>query len=228
MLQAAYESAWHHPGVAWLMALALVVAVLATRPRLLAFLLGFAIEIALDAYFSAPFAPKLPASLGTAVAVAFVILGDYRYFVVLEGALAGGFDKARAWLVALPWAFVVPVASTIARQIAPKTLSDDRTTYLVYELMFFALAIGVRAFVLPRRAAALADETRRWLSRVTAFEIVQYGLWALADVVILAGASEPGYLLRIAPNVLYYGGFLFFVWRTAPAALRDGPSKNPS
>jgi hypothetical protein len=50
---------------------------------------------------------------------------------------------------------------------------------------------------------------------VASFEIVQYALWALADVLILSGMSW-GFLLRIVPNSLYYAFFLPFVWWTAP------------
>lgn len=214
MFQKAYESAWHHPGVAWAAALLLLVLVLVRRPKLSVFLGLFAVEIALDAYFSAPFAPKVPAAVGTALSIAFVILGDYRYFVVVEGALGGSFDRARAWLVALPYAFIVPIASTIVRQTAG--FSDERKTFLVYELMFFVLALVMRFAVLPKRLAAAKPEIRAWVERVTHFEIVQYALWATADVLILSGVGEPGFLLRIVPNVFYYGVFLLFVWRTAP------------
>lgn len=234
MFQAAYESAWHHPGAAWAGAIALVVAVLLRRPALRGVLLVLAAEIALDAFFSAPFAPKLPGGLGTAVAILFVILGDYRYFVLVEMARlapspspssspssALGLGPLAAWLRALPWAFVVPLAQTAAIQLFPRTFADERRTYLVYELLFFALALAVRVVALPRRFAGAPDEMRAWAERLTHFEMVQYALWALADVLILSGVTELGYLLRIVPNVAYYAGFVAFAWRSAPARFCD-------
>gem|GEM_PF-5782227 len=57
---------------------------------------------------------------------------------------------------------------------------------------------------------------RRSAGAVLAFVTVQYTLWATADVLILAG-HDAGFALRLAPNALYYGLFLPFVYATAPA-----------
>jgi hypothetical protein len=44
-------------------------------------------------------------------------------------------------------------------------------------------------------------------------------LWASADVIILAGV-DAGFGLRLAPNIMYYVGFVPFAWLTAPEELR--------
>jgi hypothetical protein len=41
--------------------------------------------------------------------------------------------------------------------------------------------------------------------------------WASCDVLILSGV-EAGHLLRIVPNVLYYGALLPFILLRAPAS----------
>jgi hypothetical protein len=92
--------------------------------------------------------------------------------------------------------------------------------FLVYEAMFFVLALVIYAAVLPKRLAGVDPDLARWVKLLTLFELMQYGLWATADVLILSGVTEPGYLLRVVPNTLYYGAFLPFAWVTAPAALR--------
>ncbi len=175
----------------------------------------FAVEIALDAWLTGSLSPiHAPPQLGWVVPVVFVILGDLRYFVVIE-ACAPRPVAWRAALVSTGLAFIVPVTTQIARAISKRVHDDDSVNYLVYELLFFGLAATFRLFVVPSRTKDSDPERRALALRVTEFEIVQYGLWACADILILSGLEGPGYALRIAPNVLYYVGFLFFVWSSA-------------
>ena len=48
------------------------------------------------------------------------------------------------------------------------------------------------------------------------FVIGYYGLWAAADAIILTTGADMGFLLRVLPNALYYGGFVPVVAWTAP------------
>ena len=50
-----------------------------------------------------------------------------------------------------------------------------------------------------------------YLRAVTAYVAAYYGLWALSDVLILAGV-EWAWGLRAVPNQLYYAFFVPFVW----------------
>jgi hypothetical protein len=173
---------------------------------------AFAIEIALDAWLTGSLSPlHAPAGLEWVVPVVFVILGDLRYFVVVEACT----PRPVLWrsaLLSLALAFVVPVTTQIARALFKRVHDDESVNYLVYELLFFLLAIVMRLFVVPPRMEGSDAGARTLALRVSEFEIVQYGLWACADIVILSGLEGPGYALRIVPNVLYYVGFLFFVF----------------
>ena len=73
---------------------------------------------------------------------------------------------------------------------------------------------------LARAASRLSPEVSRWLREVTGFVAVQYALWALADAVIL-WVHPAGFLLRVVPNVLYYGLFVGYVFLRAPPAIRS-------
>ncbi len=159
----------------------------------------FAIEIAADAYLNGPWTFVKPnTALSTACGVTFVILGDFRYFVVFEKSL----HNAHIWLRALAWAFVVPVAAQIVRWIIPRIEHDERSTFLLYELLFFALAAGFRTWRVPRAKDV------RLARRATTFEIVQYGAWILADVGLSLWERDAFYLLRLVANLLYYVAFV--------------------
>jgi hypothetical protein len=172
---------------------------------------AFAVEIALDAWLTGSLSPvHAPLGLEWIVPVVFVILGDLRYFVVVETCT----PKPVLWrsaLMSVALAFVVPVATQVARALFKRVHDDESVNYLVYELLFCALAIVMRVLVVPRRTQGSDARARALALRVSEFEIVQYGLWACADIVISSGLEGPGYALRIVPNVLYYVGFLFFV-----------------
>lgn len=215
MFEEAYHSVYHHPYSMWAVGAA-VLALLLARPKagfLGVALVVFQLEIMLDAWLTGGLKPIDDGSvLATVAAVTFVIFGDLRYFILLER-----FGNPRAkletsfWLfLPIAYALVVPIASNVARYAWP---GNFRALFLTYELMFACVAVGVRAVVLPRRENDAARDT--FAVRLTHFEIVQYLLWATADVAILLGA-DAGYLLRFVPNLMYYAAFVPFVWRIAP------------
>jgi len=224
-----YASPLHDPLFFWVAAIVFVLVLASRLPFLAGFLVVFTFEIVADALATGALSP-IPkgAPWGTPVAVAFVILGDFRYFLLVERFAGKDRGGAAVLGAAAAWAFVVPVVSFVLRNAMPSLAAPARVTYLTYELLFLALALALRLAVLPRRAAGAAPEVRRWLMEVTVFEVVQYGLWATADIVILSGA-EVGLLLRLVPNAMYYAFFLPFVLMRAPAELRawrGGPTVN--
>jgi hypothetical protein len=164
----------------------------------------FAVAIAADAYLNGPWTfLKSGSAWATAASVTFVIVGDFRYFVVLEHATTNRFKLLRD----LAWAFVVPVTSQIVRWTFPRIEHDELSTYLLYEILFFSLAAGVRVFRVPRAASA------RLAKRATQFELLQYGLWIAADIGLATVGSDACYALRLAPNLLYYVAFVPMMMR---------------
>lgn len=216
-----YSSPWHHPGLLLPLALGGLAYVLALRSRhpaawspfLRAWLLGWAIEIVLDASLTG-FATPLHGhpSAERVASIVFVILGDLRAYLLLERLVSPSRSWPSTLARALAWSLVASVAVAVATRVAPGSFAATRNIFLFYELLSLALFSLWRFALIPRRAPELARD-------VATFFLVQYALWASSDVLILSGV-EPAYLLRIVPNVLYYGLFVAFVAWRAPRDLR--------
>ena len=221
MFRNVYDSAWYQPIFFWLAGIALLVAVTRRLPFLYAYLVAFTLEILADVTLTGAGSPVPPnGRLAGALGLIFIVLGDARYFVLVARARSCALT-ARTGLVALGLALIVPALSYVAERAFPSAHSNARVLYLVYELMFVVLAVVMRAWIArsawPREADPAA---RRTALLATHFEIAQYGLWAMADVVILTG-HDAGYALRLVPNAMYYAMFLPFVAWAAPRALRE-------
>lgn len=223
-----YASPWHHPGLLLPAATAALVAVLVQRdnhpdawsPFLRAWLLGWGIEIVVDAALTG-FASPLHGfpSVDRVAVIAFVILGDLRAYLLLERLVAPARPWSATWARAVGWSFVASLLVAAATKVAPETFAHRRKVFLFYELISLALFGLWRFALVPRRAPALDPRAARLARDVAAFFVVQYALWASSDVLILAGV-DAAYLLRIVPNVLYYGLFVAFVLVRAPRDLR--------
>jgi len=146
--------------------------------------------IALDAWLDLDLSP-LPARFATPVAIAFVILGDFRYFVALTPDRPGR---------ALGRSLVVPVATQLVRFLLPALVTTPRLTFLVYEVSMLVWLLVLS----PRERP-----------RLTAFVAAQYALWAAIDVLVLAAGPSPWLALRLVPDVLYYVLFVPYVLRYA-------------
>lgn len=218
-----YSSTWHQPVSFWVAGAPLFVVLSLRLARLRAsrapdlFLLVALwlaqIEIACDAGLTSSWTPLTGRAATTAI-ITFVILGDFRFFVLL-GRYARARPSILHWL-ALPAAaaFVVPVS---AHAIAPTFWPENtRALFLTYELLFSAMALLVRLGFVPRLPSS---NSSRWLARLTSYELAQYGLWATADVLILLG-HDVGFAVRLVPNTMYYVGFVAFAYLTAPKELR--------
>ena len=185
-------------------AAALVVLVLAQRQRGLVRAYGtvFSVAIAADAWLNGAWTPvKLKPEW--VIPVFFVILGDFRYFVVLEEAFAHALKLVRAALLA----FVVPVSMQIIRWRVPRIEHDDRMTFLVYELLFLLFALAIRFLVVPRA------KDRTLARRATDFELVMYGTWIAADLGIIFAEKDAFYLVRMVANLLYYVALVPFMMK---------------
>lgn len=221
--EAIYGSPWHNPG-ATLVSLTLVLWLLSRKlPFFTAWSVLFLCEITLDALLTGEISPWRNTATVGYVAIPFVILGDARYFMLVERFTRAPDPAAptppRALVIALAQSLPVPALSIGLTKLLPHLLPDARSLFLVYEVEFLLVALAWRFWYLPPRLAKVPADTARWLRELTAFEAVQYLLWAAADVVILLH-HDAGFALRIVPNVMYYGLFLPFALMRAPRELR--------
>jgi hypothetical protein len=132
----------------------------------------------------------------------FVWLGDFRVLWLHFADAGDAPDPRGAARPAAALACLVPV--TTGALYAPVWMgfveAPSQVLWLIYEVLFFALALWLRA-----RTANPALRTI-WL-----YVLAYYGLWASADVLILSGV-DLGWALRVLPNQLYYAFFVPFVW----------------
>lgn len=155
--------------------------------------------------------------LASAVPLFFVLAGDLRYLLLVTSADAAGeihFER-RGLAAAAGLTLIVPIFSQVATLLLPESLDREsldraRLLFLVYEVAFASLTLVLIARHPKVRKVA-------WIRRVSRFVVLYYGLWASADLVILVTGSDLGYLLRVVPNLLYYGGLIAMMGGSAPA-----------
>jgi len=81
---------------------------------------------------------------------------------------------------------------------------DANSIWLVYEVLFVAVALTLRARLVPARVAPAQPAVRAFLRAALLYVAVYYGLWGVADALIQIGGLDVGWLLRVVPNQLYY------------------------
>ena len=162
----------------------------------------FALLIAGDAYANGALTP-VPANTpwATFFGVSFVIIGDFRYYLLVEEARAPKRKPIVVLAIAVVLAFVVPLAAQFFRATTSIS-SDTRTTYLTYEALFLGFLL-VYGFAMKRRSTALER-------RLFTFELVQYLAWVSIDVLLLVTKADVLHLFRVVPDVLYYVVFVPF------------------
>lgn len=225
--EAFYDSALQHPWLLWLAAL-LGGAFCVTRPGLDASVRRYGAVLTLlslaDAWLTSSHVyglGTLSAPLASAVPLFFVLAGDFRFLLLFGAATPdGGIAlRARGLAAAAALTALVPIASQLVLLALPGSESA-RVLFLVYELLFVALTLA-----LLRRHPRAARTP--WLARVGRFVLLYYGLWAGADVLILAGLREPGFALRVVPNLLYYGGLIAVIgWAASARTVGTGSTKS--
>lgn len=183
------------------------------EPRAARFVRAWAIVFTIETILDPPLiiyggVPVLP----------FVLLGDFRVFLLVFGVARPESLVAGAIRRAALWTTIVPIVAYGGWYALDATLGPlhDQTLWLVYELCFLALALWMRGVWLPAQRAS----AERYLRAVLGYVAAYYALWALSDLLILAGV-ELGWLLRVVPNQLYYvfwvpvAFLLFFAPRNA-------------
>ncbi|MCC6811106.1 MAG: hypothetical protein IT381_26995 [Deltaproteobacteria bacterium] len=226
-MDALYQSAWHHPGIAWTANALLLVFGMRLVPGYLKRFVGLAlIAICLDAWLTGALAPPIAKEHGKAVGIVFVILGDLRYFYLLERFTRTSASLPRVLGIATAIAFIVPLWQTAIMQLWPAPFQTSRTIFLSYEALFVLVCVLLWQVLYASRVVALTPAFAVFLQRLTAFELVQYVAWATIDVLLLNG-QEWALALRVVPNILYYGGFLWFVALNAPPLEDTAPVPAP-
>jgi hypothetical protein len=178
--------------------------------------LAFALETILDPFAGGPLVRWLGLGEGAATAVVFlfVLLGDFRVFLLIFGldAVRTGRPARHAIAAAAGWTLVVPVATAIVHRslAAAYGTLPGQVLWLVYELGFLALTVVFASIVLPRRIDDPA--LRRYLAAVVAYVAAYYALWAAADALILTTGADAAWALRMVPNQLYYALYVPFVY----------------
>ena len=166
---------------------------------------AFALTTLADAVLTSKLSP-LGAS--TAVAVFFVILGDFRLFLLSERAARPRGPVFTAARRALGFAFLTPVLQHGAAFLLPQTFAGKelRFTFLTYEI----ICLVVLALYAKLGAREGDDDDVTLGNRVVGFFALQYLLWIVADASILFVPSlrDLGFGLRLVPNVMYYGVFV--------------------
>jgi hypothetical protein len=183
-----------------------------------AYAVTFAIETMLDPLTTGPLLRALgltDGAAGTAVMIGFVLIGDFRVYLLLFALLA--IADGRSWRAGLPtaiaWTLLVPLIayplSVGVRTLRPD--ADPNTIWLLYEVLFVLVALALRAILVPRRVAGDQPALRGFLREALAYVVLYYGLWGFADALIQLGGLDVGWLLRVLPNQLYYAFWIPFV-----------------
>ena len=212
-----YSSFLQHPLLLWLAAI-VGLAIALFRPRVSRDVRRFAVAVSLlsilDAWLSANHVlgiGRLSGPIASLLPLTFVLIGDFRFFLFVELAQPEGtlLVTRKGLLKAMLWTLVVPALAQLLTDLSGS--ENPRVLFLIYEALFVALLIGFFLYYLPTRTRALG-----WARRVTGFVLLYYGLWAAADAIILATRADTGFLLRVVPNVFYYGGLAPLIVWTAP------------
>ena len=212
-----YDSGLHHPLVAYLVAAAFALYFARQLSFLHGYVVFFLFEIVADATFTGAWSPIALGTTGyTISSVVFIVLGDFRYFFLAERVTRRDEAVTRPLVWALVVSLIVPLTTGVMTRTIP-IMADTRVLYMVYET-----ALGIIVLTLDRtrfRRADVPEEVRAFVHRVSLLFATLYFGWAACDVLIYAGV-EVGHVLRIVPNVLYYGAFVPFVYLAAPASMK--------
>ena len=176
--------------------------------------LGWSVETLVDPIATGPLLGALPLGNAgaTALGLTFVLLGDFRVFLIVFALCDRDRMGRSPTMEALLWAPIVAVSAFAVHAGLGAVFGPLPTQglWLIHELMFVAMAWVLSARIVPTRASG---ERVVPLRRITGFVALYYGLWATADVLILSG-FDAGWLLRTLPNQLYYAVWVPFVYVT--------------
>lgn len=229
-----YQSDLQSPYALWIVPLLFLLYWLRARPkgthavdrRAIPFMNAYAplfvIETVVDPWVTGPLVRYL--SLGDVAAnslmVPFVLLGDFRVYLVVFYLMAPGRGVAPAAVEAALWTFLVPIASWVTTGELTKYHPGlpSQTIWIVYETLFFLVAMVFAFFLIPARVDRRNFELEIYLQKIIRYVALYYALWAIADLAIFVGGWDLGWALRVIPNQLYYSFWvpLAYYWFFSP------------
>jgi len=178
----------------------------------------FAVETIVDPLVTVWLARRLDiaaGAAGTAVMLPFVLVGDFRVYLLVFAliAIATGRTVSSALGTALGWTLVVPLVAYALNNLLHALFDGlgDNSIWLVYELLFTAVALGL-ARRLPQRVAHVP--LRAYLRALLLYVAAYYALWAASDVLIQIAGLDAAWALRVLPNQLYYAFWVPLVYFT--------------
>ncbi len=175
-------------------------------------LLLFAAETMLDPVATGPIATAAGSeTVSTALGLSFVLLGDFRVYWLVLHLLAPGGGPGRSAARAAGLTALVPVFAFVVELALARALGEvpNQVLWLVHESAFVVVSLVLARRVVPGRLGE-GGARAAFLRAVLGYVVAYYGLWASADVMILAGLDE-GWAIRLVPNQLYYAFFVPFV-----------------
>lgn len=206
--QAFYQSWGHQPIQSWILQAAFAIWLIAHRKqREWMPLFLFTLTSGLDAWLSASPVPgwgQLSPFSAQWLGIFFVILGDLRFF---------WFTLPHRPIAVLLLSFAVPVASALVRALPGFPVENLRAVFISYEILFVIWLIALLRW--SKRVPALRGFDSARTRRIAGIVFAYYGLWIVADALLLGGASgglvEVAWSTRILANLLYYGGLMPWV-----------------
>jgi hypothetical protein len=176
----------------------------------------FAIETLIDPFATGPLLRwlRVEAPTTTYTMLAFVLLGDFRVYLLIFFVLAPERGVGGAVVQAGLWTLVVPVFAWTANALLESRFGTlpPQTIWIVYELGFVAVALFLEMRLLPSRLGLRRFEVHQYLRALLRYAELYYGLWATADLLILWHGLEWGWVLRVIPNQLYYAFWVPFAY----------------
>lgn len=217
MLQQLVDSGWHMPAVAIMSSVVLFLVLCRRTPFIQGFCFFFGLLIVLDSWFAGPLSP-LTGFPKTATDMSFVWIGDWRFFLLIAYYRSGR-TSVRTCLQSIVLASIVPAVALTIVGIERSKL-DLGAIFLIYETTFLVL-LPLALFVSSKlQPTVLEGRSASFLKALTRFEVLQYALWASADVLLLMGQSW-AMALRMSANIFYYSLFVPYVWWRSP----DSPDR---
>lgn len=173
----------------------------------------FLVETLLDPIATGPLLRwlELGGVLADNAMVPFVLLGDYRVFLLLLAVASPERPFAAAAAEAAAWTLLVPCVAGTSYAIM-RVIDDPPSMmlWLVYESAFAVLALVLRARwvrIEPTRPAVHA-----YLRALLAYVALYYALWAAADLLILTRGLDVAWAMRAVANQLYYAFWVPFAY----------------